>query len=224
MPLSRHQVLSRSYKSSFANSKQPKRKHEDCEDDEVLVEEFLRNRRSHFELIFDDHPVQEREKTIQVRQEIEVNEVPATKTSLFTDIFDNLKYEIVKRRKPGNPRRVKIAVSGWLDDILKWQDDVLTGKCEAAELKISPEIFVEETIDRYVPDLNSFVVDWKRDCSVESAYFCFWCDSIVEKRREHIGKKHLIELENAILTKLGEKPSYELLLFLMQTFHFSLAF
>jgi len=54
------------------------------------------------------------------------------------------------------------------------------------------------------------LVDWDRQsryCIVDSEYNCIWCDDIVEKRRKHIAKKHMLELENEILTKLGDNPS-----------------
>ena len=139
--------------------------------------------------------------------------------------FANLKYEIISE----DPRKFKLTVTGVLEEIKKWQDDILTGRCYAARYQISPAVVVGKAIESVKSEVE--IINYHRRAKRfrrhgQYARCCSCGYDFVDRNstRRHIAKFHMVTIEKAIISMLPEpaKFSKELFLYLMQVFYISL--
>jgi hypothetical protein len=139
--------------------------------------------------------------------------------------FANLKYEIISEE----PRKYKLTVTGVLEEIKKWQEDILTGRCYAARYHISPAVVVRKAIENVKSEVDIFNYHRraKRFRRLGQYAHCCSCgyDFVDGKStRRHIAKSHTGRIEEAIISMLPEQAKFskELFLYLMQVFYISL--
>ena len=141
------------------------------------------------------------------------------------NVFANLKYEIISE----DPRKFKLTVTGVLEEIKKWQDDIRTGRCYAARYEISPAVVVRKAIESVKSEVEILnyhrrAKRFRRHGQFAHCYSCGYDFVDRKSTRRHIAKLHMVRLEDAIISMLPEpaKFSKELFLYLMQVFYISL--
>ena len=192
-----------------------------------------RKEERHYEMIIEESPTTETEKCrltmTTFRPAKEVASSSNSQLNISENIsgneFSNLKYEILSE----DQRKFKLIVTGVLEEIKKWQDDILTGRCYAARFQISPAVVVRKAICSVRSEVN--IIEYhkrkKRFRRLGQYAHCNSCgyDFIDRKStRRHIAKFHMAKIEDAIVSMLPEpaKFSKELFLYLMQVFYISL--